>query len=81
MAAPQNSPEKTLVQAVIQRANAELKLRMGQPRAAARLFAISQRLCAEAFSRRTGRIMGWTPDRFDRLGSEPTKSIDPGMSR
>ncbi|EEE35770.1 conserved domain protein [Rhodobacteraceae bacterium KLH11] len=51
MACPPNSPEKLMVQGVIQRVNAELKLKMGQERAANRLFEISGKLCREAVER------------------------------
>lgn len=40
MALPENTPEKTLVQAIIQLANARLKLRMGKPKATLRLCDI-----------------------------------------
>ncbi|MEP3278893.1 MAG: DUF309 domain-containing protein [Stappiaceae bacterium] len=71
MAAPENSPEKIFVQAVIQRANAELKMRMERPRAAARLFSISETLFGEAFSRRQGSVMGWSRDQLDQLAVLP----------
>lgn len=47
MVLPQNAPERRLVQALIQLANAGLKTRMGKPKAAARLLEIAERLLAE----------------------------------
>jgi len=44
MALPETSEERRLVQALIQIANAGLKLEMGRPRAAARLCAIAHQL-------------------------------------
>lgn len=48
MAAPPNSAEKAMAQAVIQLANAALKLDMGKPKAAVRLAAMVEALAAEA---------------------------------
>lgn len=55
-AAP-NGPERLVVRAVIQIANAVLKRRMGRPRAVARLCAEARALLAEA-GRRADRPMG-----------------------
>lgn len=48
MAAPPNSAEKAMAQAVIQLANAALKLDMGKPKAADRLAAMVEALATEA---------------------------------
>ncbi len=48
MAAPPNSAEKAMAQAVIQLANAALKLDMGKPKAAARLAGMVAYLAAQA---------------------------------
>ncbi|NKB53421.1 MAG: DUF309 domain-containing protein [Rhizobiaceae bacterium] len=53
-AAP-NSREKSLVQGVIHLANAALKLKMGRPEAAEKLFALADQCISEAF-------VGWTED-------------------
>lgn len=60
-ALPPNSAERQFVQALIQLANAELKLRMKRPGAALRLCAIAARHLAEA--RRCGArsILGQDP--------------------
>lgn len=58
MACPQNSAEQILVRALIQWANAELKARMQQPKAAARLRSIALDLLAEAQSRGGPVLMG-----------------------
>ncbi len=71
MAAPENSAEKLFVQAVIQRANAALKMRMGRPKAATRLQDIADKLFDEAFSRRPDLIMGWTKTQLHHL-TEPS---------
>lgn len=47
MVLPPNAPERRFVQAVIQVANAALKLEMGRPRAALRLCGIAEGLMAE----------------------------------
>ena len=47
MAAPNPSPERAFVQAIIQLANARLKLAMGQPNATRRLCAIVDDLLAD----------------------------------
>lgn len=60
-ALPPNSAERQFVQALIQLANAELKLRMMRPRAARRLCAIAARHLAEARLSGAGRIMGRDP--------------------
>lgn len=44
METPDPSPERDIVQAIIQLANARLKLRMGRPKAAARLCGMVQTL-------------------------------------
>lgn len=51
MALPPNAPERRFVQAVIQVANAALKLEMGRPRAALRLCGIAEGLLAECGAR------------------------------
>jgi hypothetical protein len=58
LACPPNSPERLMVQAVIQYANARLKGRMGQPRAMARLFTLSDDLAREARDRAGGDVLG-----------------------
>ncbi len=58
MVCPPNSPEKLLVQALIQKANAELKFLMGMERATSRLRAESARLAKEAFVRGGEVILG-----------------------
>jgi uncharacterized protein len=60
MNAPPNSRERALVQAVIQLANAALKARMGQARAAARLCARARELAAEAAGPEGRTVMGLT---------------------
>lgn len=47
MACPPNSRERALCRALIQLANARLKARMGQPRAAARLRTLAGAILAE----------------------------------
>lgn len=61
MACPPNAPQRLLVQAVIQHANACLKAEMGAPKAAARLNAEADRLAAEAFLRASGPVLGLSP--------------------
>ena len=58
LACPPNAPERLMVQAVIQYANALLKRRMDQPRAMARLFALSDDLSCEAVGRAGGHVLG-----------------------
>ncbi|WP_170789404.1 DUF309 domain-containing protein [Ruegeria lacuscaerulensis] len=58
LACPPNSPERLMVQAVIQYANACLKGRMGQPRAMARLMTLSDDLAREAMDRAGGAVLG-----------------------
>ena len=58
LACPPNSPERLMVQAVIQYANACLKGRMGQPRAVARLMTLSDDLAREAMDRAGGAVLG-----------------------
>ena len=58
MACPPNSPEKLMVQAVIQSANARLKAVMGREAAATRLRQMSQRLAKEATLRAGGAVLG-----------------------
>lgn len=48
MALPERTPERAIVQAMIQLANARLKLRMARPRAALRLCDIVEKHLAEA---------------------------------
>lgn len=66
MACPQNSAEKLFLQAIIQAANAKLKVLMERPNAAMRLNTDSQRLAAEAFGRKDGAIFGFTPDELTK---------------
>lgn len=63
LACPPNSPARHLAQALIQLANARLKDRMAQPRAATRLRAIARRHLAEARLARPGPILELDPDR------------------
>lgn len=58
LAAPPNSAEKLLVQAFIQTANAGLKRKMGQQKAADRLAAQALHLHHEAFLSGKSRILG-----------------------
>ncbi|GAA6160012.1 hypothetical protein NBRC116589_21860 [Ruegeria sp. HU-ET01832] len=58
LACPPNSPERLMVQAVIQYANACLKGRMGQPRAMARLMTLSDDLACEAVDRAGRAVLG-----------------------
>lgn len=67
LAAAPNSAERTLTQGVIQLANAALKQRMGQPRAAQRLTAISDKLVAEAFGRNSTRLLGLSRDELGEM--------------
>lgn len=60
-ALPPNSAERQFVQALIQLANAELKLRMNRPRAARRLCVIAARHLAEARLGGDRKIMGHDP--------------------
>jgi predicted metal-dependent hydrolase len=62
-ALPPNSAARQFVQGVIQLANAELKLRMQRPSAAARLCAIAARHLAEARRGASPRIMGVDAER------------------
>lgn len=55
-----NSRERKIVRAVIQLANAALKLRMGRPNAAARLVLLARAEAAEAFLNHDGRLLGIT---------------------
>lgn len=57
--APDPSPERDMVQAVIQLANARLKLRMGRPKAAARLCGM------------VAGLLDRVPDGARPLGLEP----------
>lgn len=58
MACPPNSAEYRFVQALIQLANAELKLIMDQPRAAARLCGIAEDHLSDATRAGQGRVLG-----------------------
>ncbi|MEZ5714846.1 MAG: DUF309 domain-containing protein [Paracoccaceae bacterium] len=58
VALPQGTPEKRLVQALIQIANAGLKLRMERPRAVARLAAMARGLLDACAFEPEGTIMG-----------------------
>ena len=60
MAARQNTPERRVVQAVIQLANARLKMRMGRANAARRLAGIAEGHLADA--RAGGPVLGLAPD-------------------
>lgn len=57
MAATPNSAEKAMAQAVIQLANAALKLDMGKPKAAQRLAVLVDELAAEA-GRSRAKVLG-----------------------
>ena len=59
---PPNTPERLMVQAIIQRANAELKRKMGQERAARRLFILSGKLAREAIERSGREVLGFDAD-------------------
>jgi len=59
MACLPNAPEKLLVQAFIQQANAELKREMGMERATMRLQAEADRLAKEAFNRGGDKVLGF----------------------
>ncbi len=58
MACPPNAPERLMVQAVIQHANAQLKRKMGQEQAALRLDKRSSDLAQEAVSRAGAQVLG-----------------------
>lgn len=62
LACPPNTPERLMVQAVIQRANAELKREMRQERAALRLFELSGKLASEAVERAGRDVLGFGED-------------------
>jgi len=68
MACPPNSAEHRFVQALIQLANAELKLAMERPRAALRLCAIAEAHLEEAASGGAADLFGvrvaWVRDRL-----------------
>ena len=66
MACAPNSPQKLLVQAMIQVANARLKQCMDRPKAADRLYCEADRLARDAFQRAGGEIEGMTCDWFDK---------------
>ena len=70
IACPPNSPARHMAQALIQLANARLKDRMTQPRAAARLRKIAARHLAEARlgrrGARAGMILGLDPGVVER---------------
>ncbi len=59
MACAPNAPERLMLQAVIQRANAALKRKMGLNRAAERLDEHSRNLASEAVGREGGSVMGF----------------------
>ena len=65
MVCPPNAPEKLLVQALIQKANAELKFLMGMERATSRLRAESARLAKEAFVRGGEVVLGIRQDEWE----------------
>ncbi|RBI83860.1 DUF309 domain-containing protein [Rhodosalinus halophilus] len=58
MAAPPNAPERSMVRAAIQCANARLKRRMGRDRAAARLEGVVAGLLDEVALSGRSRVMG-----------------------
>ncbi|MDA7965064.1 DUF309 domain-containing protein [Ruegeria sp.] len=62
LACPPNAPERLMVQAIIQRANAELKRVMGQERAALRLFDLSDKLACEAVERAGRSVLGFNAE-------------------
>lgn len=55
MACPQGSPDRLMVQGLIQLANAGLKRRMQRPKAAARLLGLAEGCRAQALDRAAGR--------------------------
>ncbi len=59
LACPPNAPERLMVQAVIQRANAGLKRRMGRERAVVRLLELSDQLSREAVERAGRAVLGF----------------------
>jgi hypothetical protein len=63
-AAPQGGRERILLRACIQVANANLKLRMRKPRAAARLWGVALAAINELLSRRSAAIGDGFADRF-----------------
>ncbi len=58
MVCPHNSPERLMVQAIIQRANAGLKQKMGKNKAARRLLDLSAKLHGEALDRAGQDVFG-----------------------
>ena len=82
MNARPNAPERHMVQAVIQLANAALKREMGRPNAVRRLCDIAERLVDDAGS---APSMGLDPGRVRqaiamlRKGSGESLSIAPNM--
>lgn len=64
MAAPPNSPEKALMQAIIQLANGNLKLVMDQKRAASRIAALVRDHLARAG---TGDLVDWARAELESL--------------
>lgn len=65
LAAPQNSAEKEMVQAVIQLANAGLKQRMNRSSAVKKLLKQAEKHLVEALTRQMGPVMGLTRNRFE----------------
>ncbi|MFP4274357.1 MAG: DUF309 domain-containing protein [Paracoccaceae bacterium] len=78
MAAPPNAPERHMVQAVIQAANARLKRRMGRPRAAERLEARVSALLDECAISGRVEVMGIALPRARAwlLGGESDGGVD-----
>ena len=64
---PPNSPERLLLQGIIQLANAGLKQAMDKPGAAGRLFDQSQRLIDEAYRRSGPKLLALSADDCSRL--------------
>ena len=81
MACPPNSAEYRLVQALIQLANAELKLVMDQPRAAQRLCGIAETHLNEAARAGQRLVLGVDVDRLRaRIDDCVTRSACPHIS-
>ncbi len=71
MVCPPNAPEKLMVQALIQQANAALKRKMGRDRAAERLDAQSLALAQEAVERAGCRVLGFDANLCTKMHEKP----------
>lgn len=81
MACPPNSAEYRLVQALIQLANAELKLVMDQPRAAARLCGIAEDHLSEAVRAGQSLVLGVDLDGLqDKIADCDRRALQPPIS-